>query len=169
MHIHRPATLQDLDAVYAIYMHDEVIPYLGIDPVSLSEFLVVLERLVTSGGFYVVEDAAQIIGFYKISRHEGRARHGAYIGTFAVAPAHRGSGLAVQILNQVIANLQAAGVLRIELMLEADNPRAFRFYSKLGFVQEGLLKSAYKRASDTHYTDEILMAKYLPQPNIAAS
>ena len=47
-------------------------------------------------------------------------------------------------------------------MLEADNPRALSFYRKLGFQLEGTMRSAYKRASDTHYVDELLMAMLLP-------
>lgn len=46
-------------------------------------------------------------------------------------------------------------------MLETDNPRAFAFYSKLGFKQEGLMRAAYKRSTDAHYMDGIFMAKLL--------
>jgi len=51
----------------------------------------------------------------------------------------------------------------VELMVEADNQRAFAFYTKLGFVQEGLLRAAYKRAGDPHYIDEIYMARLLTE------
>jgi ribosomal protein S18 acetylase RimI-like enzyme len=66
------------------------------------------------------------------------------------------------MLEEAISRLHAQGVLRFELMVEADNPRGIAFYTKLGFRHEGLLRAAYKRASDTGYVDEVFLAKLLP-------
>ena len=71
-------------------------------------------------------------------------------------------GLARSIIETAISRLHSEGVTRIELMLEADNPRALSFYRKLGFQLEGTMRSAYKRASDAHYVDELFMAMLLP-------
>ncbi len=164
--MHRLATIADLDAVYAIYMDREVIPYLGFDAMPREAFVDVLNALLASKSFYVVEQDAHVQGFYRITRREGRARHVAYFGTFAIAPTAQGSGLARSILETVIARLGAEGVRRIELMLEADNPRALRFYTKLGFEVEGTMRAAYKRAGDAHDVDEIFMARLLAsEPN----
>ena len=95
--MHRLATLADLDAVYSIYMDDDVVPYLGFDPMPRADFVKVLSDLVASKSFYVVENSGRVQGFYRASRHEGRARHAAYLGTFAVAPEARGTGLAKSI------------------------------------------------------------------------
>jgi putative acetyltransferase len=160
--MHRLATLADLDAVYAIYMDENVIPYLGFDPMPKADFVQVLNDLVASRSFYVVENQGRVQGFYRAARHEGRAHHAAYLGTFAVAPQARGTGLARSILETVISRLHAEGVTRVELTLEADNQRALAFYTKLGFELEGTLRAAYKRASDAHYLDELMMAKLLP-------
>jgi len=159
--MHRLAALSDLDAIYAIYMDDSVIPFLGVDSMPKDAFFSVLKSLIDGGNFYVVQDQEQIQGFYRISRQAGRARHVAYLGTFAIAPRAQGTGLAASIVGHVIDTLKAEGVLRMELMLEADNPRAFRFYRKLGFEHEGTLRAAYKRADQQHYVDELLMAKLL--------
>lgn len=160
--MHRHASRADLDAVYAIYMDEGAIPYLGFDPMPRADFAQVMDELVASGSFFVVEDAGRVQGFYRITRQEGRAGHVAGLGTFAVAPEARGTGLARSILEQAIARLHAEGVTRVELTVEADNPRAIGFYGKLGFEVEGTLRSAYKRSSDAHYTDERLMARLLP-------
>lgn len=160
--MHRLARLDDLDAVHALYMHESVVPFLGFDPMSRADFVAVMAALVESRSFYVVELDGRIQGFYRTTRHEGRARHAAYLGTLAVAPQAHGTGLARAIVEEAIARLHAEGVLRIELMLEADNPRALKFYRKLGFELEGTLRAAYKRAGEAHYTDEYLMAKLLP-------
>jgi ribosomal protein S18 acetylase RimI-like enzyme len=159
--LNRLATLDDLEAVHAIYMHEEIVPYLGHDPMPLAEFREVMAELVDSRSFHVVEQAGQVRGFYRLSRHAGRARHGAYLGTFAVAPSARGTGLAAAIIDHVVARLRAEGVRRLELMLEADNPRALRFYVKQGFEFEGRLRGAYRRSHEDRDVDELLMARLL--------
>jgi ribosomal protein S18 acetylase RimI-like enzyme len=160
--MHRLATLADLDAVYSIYMDKEVVPYLGFDPMPRDDFVQVLSDLISGNSFYVVEVDGGVRGFYRAARHQGRARHAAYLGTFAVAPETRGTGLARAIIETALSRLNADGVTRVELTLEADNKRALNFYTKLGFELEGTLRSAYKRASDSHHLDELLMAKLLP-------
>jgi putative acetyltransferase len=158
---HRLATCEDFDAIYSIYMHKDAIPYLGFDPMPKAEFAMILDSLVATKSFYVVETDGRVRAFYRLSRQEGRAKHVVSFATFAVAPAARGSGLAREIIDYVVSRLQSDGITRVELTVEADNPRAYRFYTKLGFEQEGTLRSAYKRSSDAQYTDEIFMAKLL--------
>jgi RimJ/RimL family protein N-acetyltransferase len=158
---HRLATLADFEAVYAIYMADEVIPYLGFDPMSRASFLGVMQGLVASRAFYVVEREGRVRGFYRASRGEGRARHVARLGTLAVAPEEQGSGLARSMIEAAIATLYADGVTRIELTVEAGNPRAQRFYGKLGFELEGTMRHAYRRSDDSGYVDQLLMARLL--------
>ena len=157
----RPARINDLQAVHAIYMHESVIPYLGYDAMPLNEFTPVFEALSRTRSFYVWEGEGGVKGFCRASRHEGRASHTAYIGTFAVDPAERGQGLAKKIIEQIIQILRADGVVRVELMLEADNLRARAFYEKLGFEHEGRLRAAYKRGNEDVYVDELLMSRLL--------
>jgi ribosomal protein S18 acetylase RimI-like enzyme len=160
--VHRLARWTDFGRVYEIYTHPAVIPYLGFDPISAEEFRSVYQGLLASDAFYVVEVEGRVEGFYKAARQEGRSSHVATLGPLAVAPERRGTGFAGAMLEEAISRLHAAGVLRFELMAEADNPRGIAFYRKLGFVQEGLLRAAYKRASDRGYTDEIFLARLLP-------
>lgn len=157
----RLAQPTDLDAVYAIYMHPEVIPFLGHDPMPLHDFRAIFQELLDCRAFYILERDGEVAGFCRTTRQPGRASHVAYLGTLAVSPRWRGTGIARELMEKIIAMLAAQGILRLELMLETDNPRAFAFYKKLGFVQEGLMRAAYKRASDAHYTDEIFMGKLL--------
>ena len=65
------------------------------------------------------------------------------------------------MIDEAMDWMRADGIRRVELMVEADNPRAFAFYRKLGFEQEGRLRAAYKRANEPDYVDEILMARLL--------
>jgi len=157
----RLANPSDLDSVFSIYMHEEVVPYLGFDPMSKKSFSPIFSSLINSRCFFVVEVEGAVKGFYRTTRHEGRASHTAYLGTLAVAPEEKGSGLATRMVAEAIEDLKQQGVLRVELMLEADNPRALAFYTKLGFVHEGTLRAAYKRSNQAHYIDELLLAKLL--------
>ena len=146
----------DQDRVYDIYMHDEVVPYLGFDPMPRDAFSKVFDPLFESGCFYVYELDGQVQGFYKAQRHIGRAAHVAYLGTLAVAPEVKGRGVAGAMLEDAIARLRRAGVRRVELTVEADNPRAIAFYQRLGFMHEGTQRAAYKRAADDGYVDELM-------------
>lgn len=157
----RLANTHDSESVYSIYMHEEVVPFLGFDPMSKQAFAPVFAALVHSKCFFVAEVGGVVKGFYRVTRHEGRAHHTAYLGTLAVSPEEKGSGLATRMVAEAIEALKQEGVLRVELMLEADNPRALAFYKKLGFVQEGTLRAAYKRSGEAHYIDELFLAKLL--------
>ena len=64
------------------------------------------------------------------------------------------------MLTDLLARLEQVGVLRFELLVEADNPRGIAFYSKLGFEREGVQRKAYKRAAESQYVDEVMMVKF---------
>ncbi|AWM61176.1 GNAT family N-acetyltransferase [Stutzerimonas stutzeri] len=152
----RLAIPADQQRVYDIYMHPEVVPYLGFDPMPRAAFGKVFEPLFESGSFYVYEHAGVVQGFYKVQRHVGRAAHVACLGTLAVAPEVKGSGLARQMMQEVLDKLAASGIRRVELTVEADNPRAIAFYEHFGFVHEGTQRAAYKRARDEGFVDELM-------------
>ncbi|WP_028241327.1 GNAT family N-acetyltransferase [Stutzerimonas azotifigens] len=160
--MHRLATWDDFDAVYALYMHEEVVPFLGLDPMPPEDFRPHYANLLATRRFQVVEQDGRVQGFYRTSRHAGRAAHVGYLATLAVSPERHGSGFAREMVETVIERLRADGVLRVELMVEADNHRAQAFYRKLGFEHEGTLRAAYKRAGDEVYVDELFFARLLP-------
>jgi ribosomal protein S18 acetylase RimI-like enzyme len=155
----RLATAGDFAVVHAIYLHPEVVPYLGIDPVRPDEFRPVFDALLATGCFFVALRDGEVRGFYRVNRHSGRSRHAAALETLAVAPAEKGTGFARAMIEDALAHMRADGILRVELLVEVDNPRGIAFYRKLGFEQEGVLRKAYKRAVDPAYVDEILMAR----------
>ena len=157
----RLARPQDLSAVYEIYMHPEVVPYLGIDPVPIGEFEPVFAALVATGTFYVVPRDGVVRGFYRENRKKGRSRHVVTLETLAIAPSEKGSGFAAAMIEEAIELMRADGVRRVELTVEADNARGIAFYRKLKFEPEGRLRAAYKRADQPEYLDDILMARLL--------
>ena len=157
----RLARPDDIEQIHRIYMDARVVPYLGHDPMNLEAFRIVFDGLLTAGGFYVVERDGNIVGFYRITQFEGRARHVAQLGTLAVAPELQGSGLARDMVESAIEQMRMLGVRRAELQAEADNARGLAFYRKLGFEQEGVQRRAYRRAGESTDIDEIMMVRFL--------
>lgn len=154
----RLATPQDLEAVFSIYMHEKVVPFLGYDPMPLDQFRPIYRELVESRSFYIYEAEGRVAGFYRATRYPGRVSHVACFGTLAVDPSFHGKGIAHAMVNDGIARLVAEGVKRIELYVESDNTPGLRFYEKLGFEREGTLRKFYKRAGETDYIDDHLLA-----------
>lgn len=159
----RLATPADFNRVYDIYMHEEVVPFLGFDPMPREQFGKVFDPLFGSGCFYVYEVGGQVQGFYKVQRHIGRAAHVAYLGTFAVAPEAKGRGVAWSMMTDAINRLRNAGIIRVELTVEADNPRAIAFYERVGFTFEGTQRAGYKRHTDEGYVDELMYGLLLKE------
>lgn len=157
----RLATPQDIDAVHAIYSHDDVLPFLTYERMSLEAFRPVYQQLLQSGCFYLWDADGEVAGFYKATRFPGRVNHVVQLGTLAVDPRRHGQGVAQAMFEDALARLKAEGTHRVELMAEADNARGLRFYAKFGFVEEGRLRDFYKRAGDDHYVDELVMGLIL--------
>ena len=112
----RLAIPADQQRVYDIYMHPDVVPYLGFDPMPREAFGKVFEPLFESGSFYVFEEHGQVQGFYKVQRHLGRAAHVAYLGTLAVAPQAKGSGLNAGNESPVVPLLRANPLLGLKVL-----------------------------------------------------
>ena len=53
MPLHRPAAPSDFDAVFDLYMHERVVPYLGYDPMPRDDFRPIFQGLLDSGAFSV--------------------------------------------------------------------------------------------------------------------
>ncbi len=157
--LRRLARPDDLATVHRIYMHDEVVPYLGQDPMPIGDFRPEFEALLATNAFFVALRNEEVRGFYRVNRQKGRSRHVAILETLAISPDEKGSGFALAMMSEALQCMREEGILRVELMVEADNSRALAFYRKLGFEQEGRLRAAYKRAHQAEYVDELLMAR----------
>jgi L-phenylalanine/L-methionine N-acetyltransferase len=81
----------------------------------------------------------------------------------ALAPSAQGQGVGRRMMERLIDWADHwAGVLRIELHVHADNPRAIALYRSLGFVEEGRHRGyALKNGQ---YVDSLSMARLHPNP-----
>jgi ribosomal protein S18 acetylase RimI-like enzyme len=156
----RPATDADIAAIHALYTDPTVIPFMLHEPMSLDAFGPLYASLL-DGGLMVWEVDDRIAGMYRTPIAEGRASHTAMLSTVAVHPDFQGTGVARTMLEDALDRLRARGIVRIELLAEADNVRGIAFYRKLGFEVIAVLKDAYRAYDRPGYVDDMLMSKML--------
>ncbi len=152
---------KDFDQVYEIYMDETVNPYVNFEIMSKEAFHPIFVEMIERGGLQVYELEGEVISALVVSRFQHRLKHLAYIGAFGIKRPHQGRGIGTKIMQALIRDLQADGVRRIELRVEADNQRAISFYKKLGFKAEGTLRKYMKREQDAEYVDVHLMGLLL--------
>lgn len=101
-----------------------------------------------------------VVGWCDITP-EGRPlkRHVGLLGIGVVEPWRR-RGVGAALLDAALARATAAGFLRIELSVRADNLAAIALYRKRGFVQEGIKRMAI-RVPDG-FGDVVMMARLSP-------
>lgn len=80
----------------------------------------------------------------------------------AVTPSHHGKGVGRALVQYATECADASGQIRkIELLTRANNERAIRLFSKLGFIEEGRLRARLRRDDGT-YLDDVCMARFKP-------
>jgi len=158
---HRPIEPRDLAMLHAIYMDAENNPFLDYEPMDVETFRTIFESLVRSGKTHLLLVGDQVVGTFALRLHSRREAHVATLGSFAMHPLFRGRGFGGRAIEHIVAIAQSKGVRRLQLLVETDNPRAIGFYEKHGFVREGILRGAFRRASETQDCDELAMARRL--------
>ena len=159
--IHRPIASTDLAVVHAIYMDPENNPFLNYELMDVDAFRSIFEELVQSGCAHLFVDKADVIGTFTLRGQSHRCSHVAVLGGFAMHPSFRGRGWGGRAIEQIVQVAQSKGVRRLELLVETDNARAIHFYEKHGFLREGILRGAFRRAREPHDIDELCMARRL--------
>lgn len=84
----------------------------------------------------------------------------AEILTLAVAPAARGQGLGLFLLQAAIIRAQAMGAQAMFLEVGVDNPHALALYAGLGFTRIGTRKAYYSTISGG--SDALVLRLSLP-------
>ena len=107
------------------------------------------------GGF----DGAMLLGAAGFRAQTGlKHAHKGLLWGMYVRPAARGTGLARELVDAVLAHAQGRVEL-VQLTVVADNVTARRLYEARGFVAYGMEARSLK--VDGRYLDEVLMAKML--------
>ncbi len=88
------------------------------------------------GRIFVAREGSEVVGMatllYTISTAEGGKA--ALFEDLIVDPKHRRKGIGGKLINYVIQQARAEGVLRITLLTDLENDTALGLYRKLGFV-----------------------------------
>ncbi|CAF1218926.1 unnamed protein product [Adineta steineri] len=156
----RLGTKNDFDELYSVYMHPTVNPYLNFEIMSKEEFLPIFNELTQSGILYIYENIdGQIAATCIVSRSVRRCAHNVCLSTLATNPICQHQGIGSKFVRELIDEIRKdQQIKRIELYAEVDNEIALNFYKKLGFQVEGCLKNYYKRATDDHFVNELVLA-----------
>lgn len=123
--------------------------------VMLSDVAQRLERDFVIGAFTSHE--SQLIGVGGLAWNDGvKTRHKALLYGMYLKAAHRGSGVADDIMQRLIDEARAR-VEIVTLTVVSSNLRALRFYERWGFRAYGIEERSAKNG-DGDYLDETLMA-----------
>ena len=164
----RSATTEDAPAIMELVSGVfKTSSYLVTEPdefsVTLEQEQSWIESFMTSPNsvLLVAQYNGQLVGILDFRGGQRRKiSHTGLIGT-SVRSEFRSMGVGSTLLSVLVewAKLHSK-IERIELSVFADNAPAIAVYKKLGFVEEGRKKKAFK-LSDGRYFDELLMAKTL--------
>lgn len=117
-------------------------------------------RQVEEGGnlLLVAVHEGRVIGWLALARGaEEYIRHTADL-MMGVISAYRGQGLGSAMLDYALHWARAQGVEKIYISLRAGNERAFPFYAKHGFVEEGR-RSKFVKTGEGCYEDFVVIAR----------
>lgn len=161
----RPAEPADAPAVAALLGRPGVVEgTLQLPDVALATRLEMLQRVEPRDCKLVAVAAGAVVGMAGLhTAHPGLRRQHVRLLGIGLAPEWQGRGLGRRLMERLLHWADHwGGVLRIELFVHADNPRAVALYRSLGFVEEGRHR-AYA-LKDGRYVDSLSMARLHPSP-----
>ena len=159
----RLGNASDFDALFTIYMAPSVNPYLNFAIMDQYSFEPIFEEMMRSGKLYVYENDSTVVATVIVQQLKRRANHVVTLGSLATHPDYHGKGISSKFMIEIINKLKIEGIKRIDLCAEADNPKAIRFYEKMGFKLEAVLKKYFRRENEDKYIDEHLMVLFLDE------
>ena len=155
---HRLALKKDFEAVYELYMDENMNRYLTYDPMERKEFEPIYNELLGTKTLYIAKIGNEVVASYRLIRKTNRESGTIYLGGFVVKNSFQSKGVGAKILSHIKDALRPQDIKRIELTVNIDNERGIRFYKKHGFELEGHIKKSYKLSSTGKYYDEYIMA-----------
>ncbi len=157
----REAKAADLDRLLPIYMDEKVNKFLNFEIMDKDDFEHIFKELMNTNQLLVFENSQDILATCVVMKQKNPASHVASLGTLATHPKFHGQGIGTRFMTELFKKLKHEGIKRIDLCVEADNIIAQKFYEKLGFQLEGILKKYFKRPYEDHFIDEHMMALIL--------
>ncbi len=112
---------------------DEVLPHLKE---KISDYCAFSEKLARYANVLCALDGEAVCGFVVFYAND-QTTHTAFVTLLACAREYQGKGLGKQLMEKVSCEATFAGMTKIRLEVDLDNPGAIAFYKKLGFEQVG--------------------------------
>lgn len=122
------------------------------------------QRADTQDLHLLAERDGEVLGMAGLHPEGGSPRraHVRMLGIW-VAPQHQGQGVGKALMQGLLGYADDwLGVLRLELTVYVDNPKAIALYERFGFEREGLHRGYALR--DGRYVDTLAMARWHPNP-----
>lgn len=174
-------TREQREAMFQLYMHEDVIPFMTFEHMSYDDFMPILDHLLDDSDVYVYENSDQtIVGTARVERASGPNAHVVEICSVVVSQHedHLRKGHGTRMLTSLIDLVERGGedkeyqsVKRIELYVETDNNKAPYFYENLGFNYELTYDDLFLRKTGTHaglwYAGSMYMTKLIGDLPIA--
>lgn len=104
---------------------------------------------------FLGEEPVALVGLMR--QRAGKMTHRASIVMVYVRKSQRGTGLAGDLIDAIIEEARAMGIIQLELAVTAENQAAVRFYERKGFVAFGRVPGALLH--EGRELDDILMAR----------
>jgi putative acetyltransferase len=99
----------------------------------------------------------KIVGMCGLHVAAGKRRHSASLG-MSVDDEHQGQGIGRKLMEAMLDLADNyLGLVRVELEVLVDNPRAIHLYERMGFEHEGCKRKAIFRGGQ--YADAFVMAR----------
>ena len=121
--------------------------------VSTEDFLMyAFDKRMKGFDLLLCQTETEIVGY--IDSLIGKRGVGRILGIY-VKPEYRRKGIGEALIEEIIDKFTIGKCHKARLQVFADNQGAFRFYTKLNFVQEGYLQK------DQEKRDAIIMSRFL--------
>jgi putative acetyltransferase len=156
----RRATLADAAQLHRIYSHPAVLENTGQQPLSTLEQVQEWVSSFENDAYLLVACAGKdILGALTLKTWADPAfRHKGEIGRVAVDQARSGRGVGSRLMAAAIDLADNwFNLMRLELLVRADNTAAIQLYRKFGFTEEGILHAYGYR--NGRYMDCMAMAR----------
>jgi putative acetyltransferase len=156
----RRATLADAAQLHRIYSHPAVLENTGHQPLStIAQVQEWIDGIGQEAFLLVACAGDDILGALTLRTWADPAfRHKGEIGRVAVDQARSGHGVGSRLMAAAIDLADNwFNLMRLELLVRADNPAAIRLYRKFGFTEEGIMRAYGYR--NGRYMDCMAMAR----------
>ena len=156
----RAAEPEDAAELQRLYSEPQILRDTSANPHARVDQMRAWIAALPANSHLLVADVEGVIGGALLLESEQHIalRHIGHLSRVAVSTAWQGRGLGTCLLTEALSMADGwLNLLRLELMVFADNPAAISLYHKHGFREEGRLTGyAYR---DGEYRDVLVMAR----------